>query len=54
MTRKPDEVPDAGVFDPSLAVLASYYQQNSGSEPYMRTTSAITGDILGWPSHSRA
>ena len=53
-TRKPDGVPDAGAFDRFLAAPASYYPQMFGNEPYTRTTSAITGVILGWPRHSRA
>ena len=57
-SRQDDETtgrkPDAGVFDPFLAVPASYYPQPFGSEPYTRTTSATTGDISGWPRHSRA
>ena len=51
--RKPDGVPDAGVFDPFLAVPASYYPQTFGSEPYTLIISAITGGILDWPRHLR-
>ena len=44
-TRKQDGSPDAGIFDSSLAVPASYYPQTFGSEPYTRTTSATTANI---------
>ena len=38
----------------AVAVPSSYYPQTFDSESYTRTTSAITGDTLGWPRHSRA
>ena len=46
-TRSPDGLPDAGLFDPSLAVFASGYPQTFSSEPYTPSTPAIAGDISG-------
>ena len=53
-TRRADGSPDAGAFDPSLAFPASCCPQTSGSDPHTRNASAITGETLGWPRHSRA
>ena len=52
--RRPDESPDAGTLRSFSAAPASCCPQTFGSEPYTRTTSAITEDISGWPRHLRA